>query len=66
MFILSLLIGIICLITAVTIHEFANASAADRLGDPTARAEGRITLNPVAHVDHIGTLLLPLSLLFVS
>ena len=66
MFIISLFIGLICLITAVTIHEFAHAWAADRLGDPTARAEGRLTLNPVAHVDPIGTLLLPLSLLFVS
>lgn len=66
MFIISLFIGIICLIAAVTIHEFAHAWAADRLGDPTARAEGRLTLNPVAHVDPIGTLLLPFSLLLVS
>lgn len=66
MFILSLLIGIICLVAAVTIHEFAHAWAADRLGDPTARAEGRLTLNPVAHVDPVGTLLLPFSLLLIS
>jgi Zn-dependent protease len=66
MFILSLLIGLICLITAVTIHEFAHAWAADRLGDPTARAEGRLTLDPRSHVDPVGTLLLPFSLLLLS
>lgn len=66
MFILSLLIGVTCLIAAVTIHEFAHAWAADRLGDPTARAEGRLTLNPLSHIDPIGTLALPLSLLFIS
>ncbi len=40
-------------------HEFAHAWAADRLGDDTPRNEGRLTLNPLAHVDWIGTVLLP-------
>ena len=40
-------------------HEFAHAWAADRLGDDTPRKDGRLTLNPLAHVDWIGTVLLP-------
>jgi len=40
-------------------HEFAHAWAADRLGDDTPRNEGRLTLNPLAHVDWIGTVLVP-------
>lgn len=42
-----------------TPHEFAHAWAAIRLGDDTPRREGRVTLNPLAHVDWVGTLLLP-------
>src|SRR5512138_263114 len=41
---------------ALTIHEFAHGWVAHRLGDPTARLEGRLTLNPLAHLDPIGTL----------
>ena len=44
------------LIVALTIHEFAHAYIADKLGDPTARALDRVTLNPLAHLDPIGTL----------
>lgn len=44
---------------ALTIHEAAHAWTADRLGDPTARHLGRISLNPIVHIDPIGTLLLP-------
>jgi Zn-dependent protease len=43
-----------------TPHEFAHAWVADRLGDDTPRLEGRVTLNPLAHVDWIGTVLVPL------
>ncbi len=42
---------------AITIHEFAHAWTADRLGDPTPRSAGRLTLNPLRHLDPIGTLL---------
>ena len=42
---------------AVTIHEFSHGYVADRLGDPTARMAGRLTLNPLAHLDPIGTLM---------
>lgn len=46
------------LLMAVTVHEFAHAWTADRLGDPTARLAGRVTFNPLAHLDPIGTLML--------
>ncbi len=46
------------LIIAIAIHEFSHAWAADRLGDPTPRLAGRLTLHPAAHLDPIGTLLL--------
>jgi Zn-dependent protease len=46
------------LLIAVTVHEFSHALAADRLGDPTPRLQGRLTLNPLAHLDPLGTLML--------
>lgn len=49
------------LIIAITIHEFAHALVADRLGDPTPRLQGRLTLNPLAHLDPLGTLMLLLT-----
>jgi len=49
---------------SVILHEIAHASCAFSLGDPTAKLEGRITLNPLAHLDPFGSVLLPL-LLFV-
>ncbi len=55
---IQFLIGIAALLVAITIHEFAHAYAADRLGDPTPRAQGRLTLNPLAHLDLVGTVLL--------
>ncbi len=48
---------IIAILAALTIHEWAHAFVADRLGDATARLEGRLTLNPIAHLDPLGTLL---------
>lgn len=59
-------ITFIYLILAITVHEFAHAFAADRLGDPTARSQGRLTLNPLAHIDPLGTVILPLSLILLS
>lgn len=50
------------LLLSVTIHEFAHAYVANRLGDPTAKNLGRLTLNPLAHLDPLGTL----SLLFLG
>lgn len=48
------------LVASLSFHEAAHAWAADRLGDPTARRLGRLTLNPLAHIDWIGTVLFPL------
>lgn len=45
---------------SLSVHEAAHAWSADRLGDPTARLLGRVSLNPIVHVDLIGTVLLPL------
>ncbi|MDD4938478.1 MAG: site-2 protease family protein [Candidatus Shapirobacteria bacterium] len=54
------LIALIALIITITIHEFFHALIADKLGDPTPRAAGRLSLNPLVHADPIGTILLPL------
>lgn len=48
------------LLIALTIHEFAHALAADKLGDPTPRLQKRLSLNPAVHLDPVGTLLLVL------
>ncbi len=48
----------VALIVALTVHEYAHAYVADRLGDPTPRQYGRLTLNPLAHLDLVGTLLI--------
>lgn len=49
---------VVTLVIAITLHEFAHAYVADRLGDPTPRMNGRVTLNPLAHLDPIGTLMM--------
>jgi Zn-dependent protease len=56
----SVLISFLVLLFSLTVHECAHAWAADQLGDPTARSLGRVTLNPVAHVDLVGTVVFPL------
>jgi len=53
-----MIISIFTILIAISIHEFAHAWVANRLGDPTARLEGRMTLNPLAHLDPIGTIAL--------
>lgn len=55
---LDILFSLGALIVAITIHEFSHAWTAERLGDPTPRLQGRLTLNPLAHLDPIGTILL--------
>ena len=54
------LVGFSIVLVSLTIHEAAHAWTADRLGDPTARLLGRVSLNPIVHIDPIGTILLPL------
>ena len=51
---------------SLTVHEWAHAWTADRLGDPTARMLGRVSFNPLVHIDPIGTVLLPLVGLFAA
>ena len=53
-------ISFLVLLFSLTVHEAAHAWTADRLGDPTARLLGRVSLNPAVHVDPIGTILFPL------
>ena len=55
---LMALIYILSLLYAITVHEFAHAWVSDKLGDPTARLLGRVTLNPLAHLDPLGTVAL--------
>ena len=54
----ALLLTIPGVIIAMTFHEYAHAWMADRLGDTTPRAQGRLTLNPVSHIDPVGIILL--------
>ena len=56
----SAIVGFAIVLVSLTVHEAAHAWTADRLGDPTARLLGRISLNPIVHIDPIGTVLLPL------
>jgi len=56
----QILISFIVLLFSLTVHEMAHAWTADRLGDPTARLLGRVSLNPIVHADPIGTVLFPL------
>ncbi len=56
----------IFLLVAFPVHEFSHALAAYRLGDSTARYQGRLTLNPIAHFDPLGGTLLAISILFLG
>jgi Zn-dependent protease len=60
--ILFILIGIIGFAFAIIVHEVAHGFVADKLGDPTARLMGRLTLNPIPHIDIYGTILVPVLL----
>ena len=62
-YIVSLLITAAALILAITIHESAHAFVAYLLGDKTARSRGRVSLNPLNHIDPFGTVILPLLML---
>jgi len=56
----DILFQVIAFVFAISVHESAHAWMANRRGDPTARMLGRITLNPIKHIDPFGTILLPL------
>jgi Zn-dependent protease len=61
----EILASVLAAVIAITLHEAAHGYAADALGDPTARLLGRVSLNPLRHVDPVGTLLVP-GILLVS
>lgn len=60
------LIFYLCLVVLLTFHEFAHAWMAWKCGDDTARLRGRLSLNPLVHIDPIGTVALPLIMIFAS
>jgi Zn-dependent protease len=62
----QVLIGFAVLLISLSVHEAAHAWSADRLGDPTARSLGRVSLNPAVHADPVGTVLFPLIALFTN
>lgn len=62
----SILIFGIPILFAITVHEVAHGWVANLLGDPTARVLGRLTLNPIKHIDPVGTVLVPAVLFFVG
>jgi len=64
--ILQLLFFFIIIIPSAIIHEYAHAWAADQLGDPTARYAGRLSLNPLVHIDPWGTIFMPLALFLLT
>ncbi len=62
----TLLIWVIPVLLAITLHEAAHGWTASKFGDHTARMMGRVTLNPVKHIDPVGTVIVPLALLIMS
>jgi Zn-dependent protease len=54
------------ILIAIVFHELSHGFAANKLGDPTAKMMGRLTLNPIAHIDPIGTILMPLMLIVLT
>lgn len=63
---IDLVFGIAILIMSVVIHEVSHGYVANILGDPTARHAGRLTLNPISHIDPIGSVLVPLVTFFTA
>src|SRR5271157_5264313 len=57
---------VVVLLFAICVHESAHAWMANRLGDPTARMLGRISLNPIVHIDPFGTIVMPLLLIVLG
>jgi len=64
--IITRVVAYFVLLFAITIHESAHGWAAYKMGDPTAHSLGRITLNPIPHIDPIGTILLPLIIMITG
>jgi Zn-dependent protease len=60
------LISAPAILVAITFHEISHGYVASRLGDPTAKLLGRLTINPLAHIDLFGTIILPVMLFFLT
>lgn len=63
--VLEIVLSLIAVFTAIVLHEFSHGYIAFRLGDSTAKMQGRLTLNPLAHIDPIGTILVPIVLVIL-
>lgn len=63
MSIISIIIYLLVLLFSVVVHEVSHGKVADELGDPTARLSGRLTLNPIPHIDLFGSIIVPIMLL---
>ena len=59
-------ITVLCLVPAIVLHEMSHGYAAYKLGDPTAKEAGRLSFNPLKHIDPFGTIILPLLLLLLD
>lgn len=62
----QLAISALPILIAITFHEVSHGFVANRLGDPTAKFMGRLTLNPIAHIDPVGTILIPVMMLIFT
>lgn len=62
----KIMLWAIPILFAITVHEVAHGYVAYKLGDPTAKMLGRVTLNPIKHIDILGTIVVPLALLVLS
>lgn len=65
-FLYTFSVAVIPILFAITVHEVAHGRIARRLGDPTAERAGRLTLNPINHIDPVGTVVVPLAMLLLS
>ncbi|MBI5102698.1 MAG: site-2 protease family protein [Nitrospirae bacterium] len=61
-----LIVSLPALLIAITFHEVSHGFVANKLGDPTAKFMGRLTLNPLVHIDPFGTIILPLVMLYMT
>lgn len=63
---MDLFLTVVVLILSIIVHEVAHGYAANALGDPTARLSGRLTLNPIPHIDLVGSIIVPALLVFTN
>ena len=61
-----IIISVLCFVPAIVLHECGHAFMAYKLGDPTAKNAGRLTLNPLKHVDPLGTVILPVVMMLMG